>query len=49
MYSIGGGESNGGIVSDREENGIAQSERRSSVSAGAVAAGAVLCVEDIEL
>jgi hypothetical protein len=48
-YSIGGGAANRGIVSDRQENGIAESDCRSAVSAGAVASGTVLSVEDIEL
>src|SRR5260370_10585154 len=49
MYSIGGGAANGGIVGDREENGVAQRERRSSVSIVAVASGARLRVEDAAL
>jgi hypothetical protein len=49
MYSIGSGAANRGIVSDCQENGIPQSDRRSPVSAGAVASRAVLSEEDIEL
>ena len=48
-YSVGSGAANHGIVSDRQEDGIPQSDRRSPVSAGAVASRAVLSVEDIEL
>jgi len=40
---------NRGIVSEREKNGIAQSDRRSPVSVGTMASGTVLSVQDIEL
>src|ERR1700686_341610 len=49
MYSIGGGAANRGIVSDRQENGIPQSDRRSTVSAGAMASRTVLSEEAVEL
>jgi hypothetical protein len=49
MYSIGGGAANRGIVSDRQENGVPQSDRRSSVTAGAVASRTVLSEEAVEL
>src|ERR1700682_1488599 len=49
MYSICGGAANRGIIGDRQENGIPQSDRRSTVSAGAVASRTVLSKEDIEL
>jgi len=49
MYSIGSGAAYRGVVSDRQENGISQSDRRSSVSAGTVASRTVLSEEDIEL
>jgi len=49
LYSIGSGAAYRGVVSDRQENGISQSDRRSSVSAGTVASCTVLSEEDIEL
>jgi hypothetical protein len=49
MYSIGSGAANRGIVSDRQENGVPQSDRRSSVTAGAVASRTVLSEEAVEL
>jgi len=48
-YSVGGYGANHRIVSDCQENGIAQSVARSAASASAVASRAVLCVENIEL
>ena len=48
-YAICGGAANRGIVGDREENGIAQRDRRSALAAGAVASRAVLRVENVEV
>jgi hypothetical protein len=47
-YAVGGNVANRGIVSDRQKNGVAQRNRRSSLPVVAVTSCTVLGVEDVE-